>query len=272
MTATAEVLPSGMRRISSVGYRSMAGAKQLLPANVVFWRGPSLLTGDPILCLAGKHTINAKTGPVIQVYILRADMNPVEAVRTNGDRAICGDCKLRGDAGQDRACYVQWFRSPMNILRSPSLEWSVEQFAEAAAGKHLRLGAYGDPAAVPIHVWTTALLFSAGWTGYTHQWRTCSPFFRTFLMASVDSREEYLEASERGWRSFRVRLESEALMSNEIACPASDEMGHRTTCHKCLLCMGTSKTAKDIAIIAHGQPRSVNVFRRLSSTRAEVLR
>ena len=90
-----EILPSGMPLPSSVGWRTTAGAERLLPGNVVFWRGPSLLTGEPIMAVAGQHTINAKTGPMVQIWILRSDMTPIEAVKSGGDEAICGDCKLR---------------------------------------------------------------------------------------------------------------------------------------------------------------------------------
>lgn len=264
MTPTPTILPSGMPRPSSTGWRSTADAEQLLPANVVFWRGPSELTGDPIMCIAGQRTINAKTGPMIQVWILRADIGPIEAVKQGGDDAICGDCKLRGDFGKDRACYVQWFRAPVNIFRSHTLEWSLERFALAVDGKQIRLGAYGDPVAVPVHVWESVLRLAAGWTGYTHQWRWCDAAFKRFLMASVDSLIEQREAASRGWRTFRVRASSDdALITTEVSCPASDEMNHRTTCAKCSLCRGHARPAKDVAIIAHGQPRSVNVFKRV---------
>jgi hypothetical protein len=201
---------------------------------------------------------------MVQVWILRSDQGPIEAVKTGGDDAICGDCKLRGVDGRDRACYVQWFRAPVNIYRSHKLEWGVEQFARAVAGKQLRLGAYGDPVAVPVNIWASVLDRAAGWTGYTHQWRWCASEFKRFLMASVDTLDEHRDATARGWRTFRVRSdESDPLLASEVACPASDEMNNRTTCARCSLCRGYARPAKNVAIIAHGQPRSVNVFRRV---------
>lgn len=261
-----EILASGMPRPSSVGWRTTAGAERLLPGNVVFWRGPSLLTGEPIMAVAGQHTINAKTGPMMQIWILRADMDPIQAVKFGGDEAICGDCKLRGDHGKDRACYVQWFRAPVNIYRSKHLNWTVLGLAEAVAGKQVRVGAYGDPAAMPLAVWDIILARSAGWTGYTHQWRhEAHRGLQRLFMASVDSREEQAEAQAAGWRTFRVRHGNDGLLANEVSCPASDEMGHRTTCARCSLCRGLARPAKNVVIIAHGQPRSVNVFRRLGA-------
>jgi hypothetical protein len=73
-------------------------------------------------------------------------------------------------------------------------------------------------------------------------------------MASCDSEGDRCTARYNGWRTFRVRTATEALCNNEIACPASDEMQHRTTCKRCNLCDGARATdrRKDIAIIVHG--------------------
>jgi hypothetical protein len=46
----------------------------------------------------------------------------------------------------------------------------------------------------------------------------------------------------------------------EFACPASDEMGHRTTCERCQLCRGTSSPARSVAIVVHGKPSSLKAF------------
>jgi hypothetical protein len=47
----------------------------MTPNSVIFYRGPSQLTGDPIVAvLTGLVTrsSNAKTGPMLQTWILRA--------------------------------------------------------------------------------------------------------------------------------------------------------------------------------------------------------
>ena len=122
---------------------------------------------------------------------------------------------------------------------------------ELIAGRVIRLGSYGDPAAVPAWIWRALVRKAKGWTGYTHQWKI-RPAMHDLCMASVDNAEEYAEAKNAGWRTFRVRTADEQLGDREIACPASDEAGNKTTCEKCRLCAGTSKPAKDIAIIVHG--------------------
>jgi hypothetical protein len=75
----------------------------------VFYRGPSLLTGDPIVgIVTGLEggSLNPKTGPMCQAWIIRPDLAPMDAKRQNLDDAICGDCQLRGDRGFESACYV----------------------------------------------------------------------------------------------------------------------------------------------------------------------
>jgi hypothetical protein len=55
---------------------------------------------------------------MLQLWIIPA-ISPIEAVRTGRDAAVCGDCKFRGDgAGNERTCYVEYFRSVENIWQS----------------------------------------------------------------------------------------------------------------------------------------------------------
>jgi len=236
----------------------------------VFYRGPSLLTGEPIVGiltgLEGRST-NPKTGPMVQAWMLRPDMAPMEAVRRNVDDAICGDCALRGRDGRDRKCYVvPWF-GPNNVYRLFAAGGYVDaRWPELQAlleGRHLRVCAYGDPAAAPFDLWRMLLATTAGWTAYTHAWRTCDPRFKTIAMASVDSESEFYQAGLRGWRTFRVRSSSDPLVSRaEFICPASDEADHRTTCQRCGLCRGQASPARSVAIIAHGNNGALTAFYR----------
>jgi hypothetical protein len=239
--------------------------------DVVFYRGPSLLTGEPIVgVLTGltQPTLNPKTGRVLQTWILRSDRPPMDAVRANLDEAICGDCALRGDSGHDRRCYVSPWLAPNNVWRLvaanryPEATWP--ELRARVAGQSLRLGAYGDPAAIPFEVWAALLKGAAGWVGYTHQWHRCDSRFKTILMASVDSLLELRDARAQGWRTFRVvaRNRVPLVPGLECRCPASDEAGHRTTCERCQLCRGTSRPARSIAIAAHGNNGVMAAFHR----------
>lgn len=208
----------------------------------VLYEGPSRLDGRRITVrLTGleRRSKNRKTGDMLQTWIMAADRNPVEAAKRGLDKAVCGDCPLRG-----HGCYVTLHQAPLSVYRAGR----KEQWPDVT-GRMVRLGAYGDPAAVPVRIWNRLLKDAKGWTGYTHQWRRF-PSLKGILMASVDSEEEREEAKAKGWRTFRIRRGG--LMEGEIMCPASDEAGKRTTCEKCRLCCGTAKKAKDIAILPHG--------------------
>lgn len=236
----------------------------------VFYRGPSLLTGDPIVAIAtglDGGSLNPKTGPLVQTWILRPDLPPMEAKRQNLDDAICGDCKLRGDGGFGAVCYVPTWRGPLQVYKAfihgAYLEVAWPDLQALVEGRHVRLGAYGDPAAVPFEVWRSLLTTVAGWIGYTHQWRRCDVRLKAIAMASVDTIDEFHAAHLGGWRTFRIRGREDDLLARlEFACPASDEMQHRTTCQACQLCRGTSSPARSVAIVAHGHNGALANFYR----------
>lgn len=241
----------------------------------IFYRGPSQLDHAPILGIVtglATPSTNSKTGDMLQTYILREDVAPPEAVRLGLDSSICGACALRGDGnGLGRACYVQTKWAPLSVwkvvqpsigyLRPPGGAWPPPELPPLITDRVVRLGTYGDPVAIPLERWEWLLQTAMGWTGYTHQWRTCDPAYRSICMASVDTPLERSEAVARGWRTFRVRDSGEPISLHEITCPASAEAGHKTTCAKCRLCDGirldtvTSASVDrrvDITIVAHG--------------------
>jgi hypothetical protein len=243
-----------------------------LPNGFIFYRGPSMLDGKPIVAIAtglkGKASRNEKTGALIQTFILRADMSPIDAVNTGDDVSICGDCPHRGvvvdGRNKGRSCYVTVFQAPYSVYRAFQRgvypEVSPELAREYLAGRLVRLGSYGDPAAVPFAAWDTMLATVKAKTGYTHQWRMF-PSFSKYCMASCDTPEDHTEAKTHGWRTFRVRLASDELNAREIVCPASKEAGVKTSCAACTACGGTSAKARvDIAIVAHGAVSKANAY------------
>jgi hypothetical protein len=193
---------------------------------------------------------NMKTGPMLQFWTIRDDMNPIEASVSGADEDICGTCPLRGVAGKQRACYVNLSRAPYQVYKG--LANSKPLDFKKLYNQDLRFGAYGDPAFISLHLMADAAKRSRMWTGYTHQWRTCDPDYRRFLMASVETEQEYHLAKEQGWRTFRVRRESDSILPRETMCPASDEAGKRLNCRTCGRCNGMS-SKRDITIIGHGQ-------------------
>lgn len=250
MNTTSKLLPDGSK----------------IPNGFIAWEGPSAFDGAPIVVIVTcvvKPSKNPKTGPMVQTFILRQDLRPGQALASGADASICGDCKLRPDPVTGvRRCYVA-MHSVTSVWKAyhagkyPRL--SRADAVAALAGRRVRLGAYGDPSAVSdATLWADLVSQVAGWTGYTHAWRRTSAL-QGLVMASVDTEAEYIDAKATGWRTFRVLGvdtcgAAEVKVKGEVSCPASNEASNLTTCEKCQLCKGTSKNAKDIAIIDHSLP------------------
>lgn len=201
---------------------------------VILYRGPSLIDRSPIVAIANcmrSTAANRKTGTGVQTYILRADMPPNEAVDEGHDRSICGDCPLRPI--KSGVCYVEigkgvhWTWDAWKRGQYPGFDYGLCR--DLFHRRYVRIGTYGDPAAVPFSVWSRVVNLAANHSGYTHQWRTCDQRLRTICMASVDLAEDAEEARAMGWRTFRVRLPESPIEEGEIVCPASDE-GGRADC------------------------------------------
>lgn len=233
--------------------------------NTVLYEGPSALDGEPIAVIATgieRRSSNAKTGAMVQVFIIRADVHPIEALKTGEDASICGGCRHRPDPAAlaegkiVRSCYVDVTKSVNSVFKAyrkgSYAKAMPHELAAIGAGRKVRLGAYGDPAAVPSWVWSEFCSKAAGVTGYTHQWRTVGREYAMWCMASCDTPEERLEAKSMGYRVFRVSLDADR-MDREVICPASDEAGNKTNCASCLACGGNgAKTKADIVIRLHG--------------------
>lgn len=228
----------------------------------VIYRGPSLYDGAPIVVVATWSKRNRKTGGVVQTYIIREDIDPREASKTGADVSICGTCPHRGTPTDDparkiakgRTCYVFLGQGPLIVWQSyhrgvyPRADRPQDR-AAIGAGRTVRVGTYGDPAAVPDHVWQDLLQDAEGWTAYTHSsgWRP------DLAMQSADTYAQALAAWAKGQRTFRVVDSVDDIdTSKEVLCPASKEAGARTTCAACKLCGGTAtRSPKSVAIPMH---------------------
>ncbi len=91
-----------------------------MPRGIIFYEGPSMLTGAPIVAiatnLAGTRSKNVKTGDMIQTWIMAADQPPVEAAKLGMDSAVCGDCQYRPANGG--GCYVQLWSGVTNVWKA----------------------------------------------------------------------------------------------------------------------------------------------------------
>ena len=248
--------------------------------SLVAFQGPSRIDGKPVVILVSGengNSENAKTGPMAQTWILRADIAPHVAIHTGDDKSVCGDCPLRGlirknedgsTTNHGRSCYVNVRNAP----RAVWMAWKAGKYRIAqSAWKSFktRLGSYGDPAAVPFKVLVDLIKRGSGkWTGYTHQWRQrkFQPL-RKLVMASTSSVEETQQAQKMGWRTFRIRKPGEPLMANEFECPASTEAGARLDCDRCGACngiglKGTRQKAHSVSIVVHGGKGTLGNYNR----------
>ena len=224
--------------------------------HAIIYNGPSLLDGKPIVVIATYSNRNTKTGTVVQTYILRSDINPLEASKTGEDFSICGSCPMRGEVTTDpkrkiakrRKCYVNLGQGVLIVFKSYKRGVYQEGSArDMGRGRFVRVGTYGDPAAVPSEVWDELLAECETWTAYTHQ----KPWRPDIAMQSADSYDEAKAHWDEGRRTFRVIIDlGDIDKSKETLCPASKEAGRRVQCTACKLCKGSS-LAKSIAIVEH---------------------
>ena len=228
----------------------------------IIYQGPSLLDGLPIVAIATYSDKNTKTGKVLQTYIMRSDISPLEASKTGQDFSICGDCKFRGEVTSDpkrkqaknRTCYVNLGQGPTIVYKSFNrgvYPIANDHASRVELGKNrvVRLGTYGDPAAVPSHIWDELLSECISHLAYSHQ----SGFRPDITMQSADTLEQAQAHWAKRARTFRVIDSLDDIdPTNEILCPASKEAGRRVQCVKCQLCSGlTSNSKKSIAIVEH---------------------
>jgi len=231
--------------------------------SAIIYQGPSLLDGSPIVVVALHSNRNKKTGHMVQTYIIRSDISPLQASKLGLDFAICGDCPMRGDATNDarakqaknRTCYVLLGQGPTIVWKHLQkggypIAQGHEAIASLGESAMVRLGTYGDPAAVPSYVWESLLSRAKSYTGYSHQAKQAqSAFNAKLMMQSVESIIEAQSAWLKGVRTFRVvQSYNEIDKANEIVCPSSRGI----QCADCGLCKGSAIKAKSIAIEVHG--------------------
>ena len=225
---------------------------------ITLWEGASVLDGSPIALIATLKTSNVKTGDMVQTWIIRTDINPVEATKTGLDASICGACPHRHYLGG--ACYVNVGQAPNAVYKAfhagkyPLA--TIETAQQMLKGRKLRMGAYGDPAAVPADIWEALLcaVDFAGHTGYTHQAShpNFDPRILQWCMVSADTPKQAAKLQNLGYRTFRVKTPDAPALEGEIEC-LSDSKG--ITCADCLLC-DASKQAASVYINVHGSRSS----------------
>ena len=211
----------------------------------LFYEGESVLDGQPIIGVVTHGSHNKKTGKLAQTWIMRSDIKPSDALRSGDDVSVCGDCIHRITG----SCYVAVFRAPATIYAAyhrgsyPRLDHMIS--------RPVRIGSYGDPAAIPEDVWTNIIADGTMHTGYTHQWRQDRfAYLNEYCMASCETPEDVKLANSLGFRSFRTIVEDEPSLNGEITCMYET---NQVQCATCGLCSGrAAKTKLNISIQVHG--------------------
>ena len=253
----------------------MAAANLLYPRKPAKPRKPGynkngvvIFENDSIVAIATglkSRSANAKTGSMIQVWILVRNVSPLDAIKLGLDKAICIDCphmgRLVDGLVKDRRCYVNVGQAPMSVWKcyqNGGYRMAEESEYGALFGdRFVRFGSYGEPVLIPLPILQAIAAVSRDWTGYTHQWRREEyAEYRSLLMASADSDRDSWDANSLGWRYFRVRAAGDTTLdAGEIKCPASKESGNRVKCEDCRLCNGVkhgeNETRKNIVIQDH---------------------
>ena len=249
------------------------------------YRGPSVLTGEPVVCLVQLATENTKLSAdksAWQTWILRADIEPADAYQNGaGDESICGRCFWRARPGEKAGpCYVMryvitavyksWKRENYLSLQEladridPTLSHRrILEIVGALAGS-VRLGAYGDPLAMPIGPQQALLRHVATTQAFTHSWAderaTDKAAWKNIAMASCETPAQVIEAMRAGWRTYTaypqeltraqaiaaIRKTAELMIAEKPAlayCPAAVK-GSGITCDTCpIQCDGQAYAA-----------------------------
>ena len=229
-------------------------ARGKAPSGFVMYEGASQIDGAPIVVIATLKSSNIKTGNMVQTWILRQDLHPVESSAQGADVSICGNCPHRHNTGG--ACYVNIGQAPAQVWKS----YKKGNYPMFISGEHdsffmgrkVRLGAYGDPAAMPYEIAERMVNISLGHTGYTHQAarKFFDKRFLTLCQVSADTPKQAIKFQAMGAKTFRVALEGDALLEGEVEC-LSDSQG--ISCLDCGLCNGIKQ---NVAITVHGSRSS----------------
>jgi len=235
-----------------IGPQATTRAPKASVLGFTLYEGPSVLEPSrTIAAILTLKTSNRKTGNMAQVWIIdTGPLNPVELSAAKLDASICGNCPHRQSLGG--ACYVNIGQAPLAVYRAFKrgryAPFNPSEHGSMLASRRTRLGAYGDPAAVPYAILEQVTELSLAHTGYTHQ-AAHSAFdtrYTSICMVSADTPKQALKWQALGAKTFRVALAGDSLAANELECLA-DSKG--LTCAECGLCDGSTK---NIAITVHG--------------------
>jgi hypothetical protein len=203
---------------------------------------------------------NVKTGDMAQVWILNKNTNPVDALKNGESAKVCFDCTHL----KNSTCYVNVGQAPQAVYKAYKAgkyaPLDLDVLKAMIKWKAVRFGAYGEPVLIPLHLVKFMAIHARGFTGYTHQWKNLEYLeYRAYFMASADNESEVIKAHQMGYRTFRVKGENQANLTNEIDCPNATT---GVQCRDCTLCdgLGVHGKGKSITAVVHGTKGKINKF------------
>lgn len=214
--------------------------------SVKIWEGDKIFAALTGLTTDSKNT---KTGNMLGVSILPATEKPSDSIKHKADGPQCGGCSLAAATPGPWSCYVN--PVSLNAVWTATVRKKVSKMVSKFLELNrtpIRVGTYGDPAFLPLRL-LKKLVSGRKWTGYTHQWETCSPEYSQYLMASIDRTNSKSAAIAMGYRTYRILGEADTLAEDEIMCPHP-----AVQCADCRLCSGNGIKAKNIAVRISGPP------------------
>lgn len=224
----------------------------------ILWEGKSQFDDTPLVVLLSgvRYSDNDKTGNMLQTFILRQDMLPTEAVKKGDDFSTCGNCPQRPITARktkSSVCYVNLGQGINQVWRKYALgKYTHLQDADYhhLKGRKLRMGSYGDPAAIPFSVWSKLLSHVSSHTGYTSSWREPVAYhLKGICQASCNTVELKNKAESLGWNTFTNVPEGSNAPDNAVLCPnvKNDEI-------KCLTCGLCDGKKQNVFLYDHGLP------------------
>lgn len=236
---------------------------------VLVYKGPGFLTdstgrpvhGDIKVIVTGtsRGSGNSKTGHMLQTWIIPDKGFP--RVGSLPARIVCGDCAI------EKACYVnRAVLSAVARTEYPPLQPDL-LYKVSGSKTPIRLGAFGNPSAMPIEV-ARRLIRNRAWTSYEAMWRTCDPAWQHISMASTQTIEDTETALSMGWRCFLTVPENQVdvvlahFESRGVQCLAQTK---GIQCRSCRLCDGTLHRSRPLVVVnvVHGTVGKRKAYERL---------
>jgi len=209
---------------------------------------------------------NRKLGPMIEASVFVAAEKPSTAADDGRDSAVCGDCP--GRPTNWGYCYVQ---IPVEVDKTweaardlpADLKLAYAQIRDS--GWPIRLGVYGDAAAVPFEIVEALVQATATedgklrYSGFTHQWSHPNFDHRhlKYLAPSVEfvAEREELKQHFPTVMTYRIVRNAEEMLAGEIKCKGGVEP-EADKCCECMSCGGTEGIARrDRVVVVHGVAR-----------------